>query len=326
MAGKKIIFVLVLLMIVVSIILAAGYSKRGPTSSNEKTVPHEERWGIYALDLAKEKVELIHSSPTEISILGLNNSGNRLAFSQKIGGDDNEHTEICTVGVDGSNFERLTNNNFWDVYPCWSPDGSKIAFLSMRETMDIYVMDATGGNVEKLYDSGSHDADINWVGDKIVFTANSRIWSMNDDGTEPTPITDPPNAGQWGNANLPFGDYDPRLSSDGTKIIFERLVDDNTPHGNYNIYIIGSDGSGETALTNNGYTQGLASWSHSGDKIVYTVAAINGEGKYDLYMMNSDGTNNHNITPDYFPATFLCNSPVFSSDDSKILFLGWWWS
>ena len=186
-------------------------------------------------------------------------------------------------------------------------------------------MNADGSNVQKLYDSGYHDADIDWAGDKIVFTSQSRIWKMQDDGTNPTILTNPPRAGEWGNANLPFGDYDPRLDSDGTKIVFERLEGDSSIHGNYNIYTINIDGSGETRLTNNGYSQGLASWSQSGDKIVYTVSSINDEGKYDLFTMNADGTNNQNITPNYFPAAFLCYTAIFSKDDSQIFFMGEWW-
>jgi len=85
------------------------------------------------------------------------------------------------------------------------------------------------------------------------------------------------------------------------------------------------DGTVETRLTYTGYSQGLASWSRSGDKIVYIVAAMGTEGKYDIHVMNSDGTNSRNITPDYFPSNFLCHSPIFSPDDSKIFFLGEWW-
>jgi Tol biopolymer transport system component len=317
---------LALLMIVISIIAVTGCSKNGRDASTDRTVPHLERWGIYALDLATEEVELIYSSPQKISYLHLNNAGNRFVFSQRIDGDSDEDEEICTVGVDGVDFLGLTDNDLWDLYPVWSPDDSRIAFLSFRDTdLDIYMIDSDGSNARKLYDSGSHDADIHWRGGRIVFTANSRIWSMKDDGTEPSPITDPPKAGQWGNANLPFGDYDPRFSPDGSKILFERLEDDSSPHGNYNIYVINADGTGETRLTDTGYSQGLANWSHSGDRIVYLVAAIGSEGKYDIYMMNADGTDNHNITPDYFPADFLCHSPLFSADDSKVFFVGEWW-
>ncbi|MCJ7832385.1 MAG: hypothetical protein MUP92_02940 [Actinobacteria bacterium] len=39
---------------------------------------------------------------------------------------------------------------------------------------------------------------------------------MDSDGSDARPITDPPRVGEWGNAVLPFGDYDPRISPDGT--------------------------------------------------------------------------------------------------------------
>jgi len=85
-------------------------------------------------------------------------------------------------------------------------------------------------------------------------------------------------------------------------------------------------GTGETRLTDTGYSQGVAIWSHSGDKLVYVVAAIGSAGKYDIYMMDSDGSNARNITPDYFPASFLCHSAMFSKDDSKVYFTGQWWT
>jgi len=36
-------------------------------------------------------------------------------------------------------------------------------------------------------------------------------------------VTYPADAGRWGTANLPVGDYDPRLSPDAERIAFERL-------------------------------------------------------------------------------------------------------
>jgi Tol biopolymer transport system component len=55
------------------------------------------------------------------------------------------------------------------------------------------------------------------------------------------------------------------------------------------------------------------------------VAAINNEGKYDMYMMEADGSNKHIITPEYFPSNFLCYSPIFSKDDSEIYFIIQWY-
>ncbi|MBU6998397.1 MAG: PD40 domain-containing protein [Theionarchaea archaeon] len=289
-----------------------------------KSVPREERWGIYAFDLATEEISLIYSSSIKISGLQLNGKGDTFVFSQ-VYGDTGDQEEICSIQYDGRNFRRLTDNTVMDTYPCWSPDGEKIAFLSFRETLDIYIMNSDGSNVSLLYDSGFHDGDINWVGQTIVFTRESQIWMMNHDGTGAHPVTNPPRAGEWGKAVLPFGDYDPRLSPDGRKIVFERLVDDKTCHGNYDIVCINTDGSSEHALTSTGYTQGLATWSHDGSRISYIVTAIGERGVYDLHIMNADGKEQRNVTPEYVPEGFLCHSGWFSPDDTVLFFVGEWW-
>lgn len=295
-------------------------------TSENKSVPREGAWGIYVLDLSSENVELIYSTSREIQIIRVDSSGQKLAFSQKVEGDEDQHFEILTIGVDGTGLTQLTDNNQWDVYPCFSPDGTKIAFLSWRgSNFDIYVMNSDGTNQQKLYDSGGHDADIDWKGDRIAFTRDHQIWTIKEDGTDAKRLTNPPNAGQWGTANLPIGDYDPRFSPDGSKVAFERLGNVNSAYGDYDIYVINSDGSDETRLTHTGYSQGFAHWSNAGDKFVFIVSAIGTEGKYDIYMMNSDGSNIHDITPDYFPSEFLCHNAIFSKDDSKIYFIGQWY-
>jgi hypothetical protein len=58
---------------------------------------------------------------------------------------------------------------------------------------------------------------------------------------------------------------------------------------------------------------------------VYVVAAIGSEGRFDLYLMNADGTSNRNITPDYFPNEFVCRQVVFNADDTAVLFIGEWY-
>jgi Tol biopolymer transport system component len=296
-------------------------------STAKPEVPHKERWGIYALNLNTFETRLIYSSPNRLTTLRLNDGGDRFVFSQRVGGDTYNNEEIFTIEIDGQSLHQLTENDLWDIYPAWSPNGDQIAYLSMRiENLDIYHMDSDGSRQELLYDSGFHDADIHWSGDQIVFTSQSQIRIMKEDGTEARTLTDPPRSGEWGNANLPFGDYDPRINPQGTHVLFSRMVDDRSSHGNYDLFLVNIESLEVTRLTSTSHSQGLSSWSHSGEIILYIVAAIDDIGKYDIYRMNSDGTDLQNITPDYFPPEFLCQFAVFSLDDTEIYFIGEWWS
>ncbi len=318
------------------IVLGVMALRPGSLFPDRRSVPQGSPWGIYALDPATGALELIYGSSTTLSRLRLNDAGDCLVFSQQIPGGEGscrlEGTpidrcmEICRIRVDGSAFQRLTDDTFMDLCPAWLADDSLIAYLSFRDDLDLWTMQADGSHPVPLYDSGSHDSDLHASGDTIVFTQHSQIWRMKSDGTQVTQVTTPPRAGEWGDAVLPFGDYDPNLSPDGTRIVFERLVDDQTPHGNYDLYLINVDGSGEVALTTSGYTQGLPAWAHSGEAIVYLVSAIGTEGHYDIYRMNADGSNVQNLTPAYFPPDFLCHDPIFSIDDSHIFFIGEWYT
>lgn len=322
--AKVAVAVVAIAMAIMAVFVIAAYLGQAQEAG---TVPHLGRYGIYSLEISTGKVALLYSTDNEIytSSLRLNTAGDALVFAQKVGGTGDNSTEIFTIGIDGKNLARVTTNGFWDLYPAWSPDGEQIAFLSKRGLdLDIYVMGRDGGNQRLLYDSGTNDADIDWGGNTIVFTSNFTIWRMRDDGTMAQQVTYPSNAGGWGTANLPAGDYDPRLSPDGQKIAFERLEDPNSTHGVYDIFTVNIDGHAETRLTDTGHAQGLPSWSHAGDRVVYTVAAINDTGKYDMYLVNADGTNNHDVTPSYFPAGFLCYTAIFTKDDSRLLFIGQW--
>ncbi len=255
--------------------------------------------------------------------------GTKLVFREDFGNDVFHDSEICIINPDGSGYQKITDNTWIDAYPGWSPDGSQILFLSWpnypNNTLDIWVMDSCGGNPVEFYDSGNHDADCHWQGSQIVFTRESRIWIMNEDGSSPRQVTDYEYAGRQGNSNLPFGDYDPRLDPKGMIICFDRQIDDESTSGNWDFYTVRTDGTGETPITSTGWQQFMAEWSHAGDRLLFTVAAMGGEGLYDLYTMNPDGSDLTKITPANWPAEFLCSNGIFAHDDSRIYFIGEWW-
>ena len=67
----------------------------------------------------------------------------KIAFESKRDGN----TDIYIMNPDGSGQKRLTNNPAFDMSPSWSPDGKKIAFVSLRDGYEIYVMNADGTGV-----------------------------------------------------------------------------------------------------------------------------------------------------------------------------------
>jgi len=115
-------------------------------------------------------------------------------------GNINAGFEIYVMNADGSNPVRLTNNNFADANPSWSPDSSKITFGTNRDgNAEIYSMNANGTNQVNLTNNSSSDFGPVWSpdGNRIaflsfrdsVFNIPQEIYSMNTDGSNQTRVT-----------------------------------------------------------------------------------------------------------------------------------------
>ncbi|ADI75089.1 APHP domain protein (plasmid) [Methanohalobium evestigatum Z-7303] len=112
--------------------------------------------------------------------------------------------------------------------------------------------------------------------------------------------------------NLPNIEGHPRWSPDGNKILYKK---DNT-NGWYNVWIMNSDGSSQTALTNDAQSE-CAVWSPSGSKIVYKHSD-NSDLPEDVIIMNPDGSNKETI----LTGQKYANRFSWSPDGSKIAVSG----
>ncbi|MBI3623119.1 PD40 domain-containing protein [Candidatus Pacearchaeota archaeon] len=126
------------------------------------------------------------------------NSSNLVFVSNR---DGDEHGEIYTIRLDGTNVRRLTNNSAYDVAPSYSPDGRKIALSSDRTgNYEIFLMNADGSSpidISNSPNTNEGSPSFSKDGKFIVYSSvpvgsqssYSEIWIMNADGTGQKRIT-----------------------------------------------------------------------------------------------------------------------------------------
>jgi len=106
--------------------------------------------------------------------------------------------DIFRINSDGENLINLTNIGCGGACYKFTPDGSKIAFISHLDnelSYDIFVINADGSNLTNLTNGFGNCGtfDISEDGQRIVFSSyvndNSEIYIMNIDGNNRTRIT-----------------------------------------------------------------------------------------------------------------------------------------
>ena len=180
-------------------------------------------------------------------------------------------------------------------YPTWSPDGRKIAFVSVQDgNADIYVINADGtGEPVRLTTDPARDADPSWSPDsKLIAFASNRdggdgfqIYIMNaEDGSNQTRLPNNRPIGSWNS----FPDWSP----DGSQIVFQSR--DNSD-SSFQIYVMSTiREAAPVQLTFEGNNE-LAEWSPDGKLIAFTS---NRDGNNEVYLMSADGSGSTNLTND----------------------------
>jgi TolB protein len=137
--------------------------------------------------------------------------------------------DIFVTNVNTQGIYNLTSHAGNDYSPVWSPDSTRIAFVSDRDgNHEIYVVDVGGENLQKLTDHPSNDREPQWSpdGTMIAFISkrdgNDDVFVMDADGGNLRNLT-----------NHPSSDYAPLWSPDSQIIAFISHRD-----GNREIYVV----------------------------------------------------------------------------------------
>jgi TolB protein len=173
--------------------------------------------------------------------------GQRIVFQRASG--------LWIIRADGSALRQLTTQ--LASFPSWSPDGQQIAFDLVFGGIDVVSVDGTGLRQLVPPDSTSYAGAPAWSPDGSMLAFHRltalvtgsqpppRIYVMRADGTGVRQISQF-TAGQ---------DWTPAWAPDGLRLVFVHDIG-----GQFDLYVVGADGSGQRQITATGGIQFRPSW------------------------------------------------------------------
>ena len=236
----------------------------------------------------------------------LSPDGRRAAFVVTTLSEERDEylSNIWVVDVAGGAPRRFTAGPRRDLEPRWSPDGSRLAFLSERTAKDklqVYVMPADGGEATKLTALDNGVSAIAWAPDGARLAFVSAV----------------------GGYKEPEGEDEKRKSRPARVITSvkyrfngEGFIYDRRPH----VFVVSLDGASPTQITDGDFIDADPTWSPDGESLVFASArhgARDDDDASDLWRVPAKGGTPQRLTATAGPVML----PAFSPDGRTIAFL-----
>jgi len=253
---------------------------------------------LFILSAAEKEVSIIRAKEPPRPLTG------KIAYCQHSRG----FWQVQIADLDGTNPRQLTQSLVDKRYPCFSPDGKRIAYVT--NAGELWIIDKEGRNNQKIPLS-IYATQPRWSPDgrAIVFVSyqdlyhgDSEIWEIDLKTAKLSKLS----------KNRPWLQYDPCLSPDGSNIIFT----DGPELYAQEIRKLDRKTGDITQLTDNRpYDYDMQpAYFPDGQMIAYSS---NENGSYDIWVMDKFGQNKKNLSR--APATDIL--PQVSVDARWIFFL-----
>lgn len=178
-------------------------------------------------------------------------------------------------------------------YPYWSPDGTKISYVSTGKynllSTDVWMMDNTDNNNVQLTISSSSTYTFNpWSpdGTKLLYISDStgsyELWTMNANGSNKKQLTEGAHIENY----LGMRGWDASWCSDGMQVAYTSQAIENGDK-DADIWIVDIDGTNNTKITDDG-KQNLRPRCQPGSENIAYLSNTSGNG--GIWIMNKDGS------------------------------------
>jgi TolB protein len=210
-----------------------------------------------------------------------------------VNGERSDAMNLVIVRLDGSDLKEVTAY-LEDSLPCWSPNGQSLVFSSTRHKdrrPRLYIVDQVAFDGSSVQDRVLNSDLYELLGEYPAWMPEGRIVYAGCDYTAtptrcglfaisaeqgpqtPEQLTTQP------------GDTAPAAMAGRVAFMSDR-------DGNWEIYVVNADGSGLKRLTDNGFNDGLPTWSPDGQAIAF----VSDEGGvWAVWAMSADGSNRRKL-------------------------------
>lgn len=185
----------------------------------------------------------------------------KIAYIAETGPKDRRRKQLAIMDSDGANHRFITNGQATALTPRYSPDYSRIVYLSyLNGAPRIYVYNVGTGQQTLVTQSTNPtfaprwSPDGKWILYSMAIAGNTDIYRVPSTGGQSTRLTDSPGIDVGGS-----------YSPDGSKIVFE-----SDRSGSQQLYVMDADGSNQKRISFFGGRAATPEWSPRGDQIAFT--------------------------------------------------------